>query len=390
MPIGYKEVNDTKYIYFSYYDNEQKKKIEVYCGAANDQAAIKKAEALESELLQKQISSLQSQLKEYDSGAAQQTGKSKSKSVRSSVQDNFQMHEYLKNVEIYDPEIYYKTSEHMDEVEDSSVQLAVTSPPYNVGKGYIAYDDKKELQVYLDFLNGVWSECKKKLCDGGRIAINIADTWRSPYIPLHCYITKQFVDLGFKMRGVIYWDKGVSVGVSTAWGSWRAASNPTLRDVGEYILVFSKGNYKMERENKISTITARQFTTYTKSLWTFPTVRSKDKDHPAPFPDELPKRLILLYTYLGDTVLDPFLGSGTTCKVAKALGRKGVGYEIDSNYKTEIEAKIKKVESIGLSLDAFTVNTKKSLPMMSTELMPAMSSKITQTEPKDSKANPCT
>ena len=360
MPISYKEVNDTKYIYFSYYDNDQKKKIEVYCGAANDQAAIKKAEALESELLQKQISSLQSQLKEYDSGAAQQTGKPKSKSVRSSMQDNIEMHEYLKNAKIHDPEVYYKTSEHMDEVEDSSVQLMVTSPPYNVGKGYIAYDDKKELQVYLDFLNGVWSECKKKLCNGGRIAINIADTWRSPYIPLHCYITKQFVDLGFKMRGVIYWDKGVSVGVSTAWGSWRAASNPTLRDVGEYILVFSKDNYKMERENKISTITARQFTTYTKSLWTFPTVRSEDKDHPAPFPDELPKRLILLYTYLGDTILDPFLGSGTTCKVAKALGRKSVGYEIDLSYQTEIETKIKKVESIGLSLDAFTGNAKKA------------------------------
>jgi len=359
MPIGYKEVKDTKYIYFSYYDNDQKKKIEVYCGAANDQAAIKKAEALESELLQKQISSLQNQLKEYDSDAVQ-TGKGKAKSVKSSMQDNIERHQTLKDAKIYNPEVYYKTSEHMDEVEDDSIQLVVTSPPYNVGKGYIAYDDKKELQVYLDFLNGIWIECKKKLCNGGRIAINVADTWRSPYIPLHCYITKQFVDLGFKMRGVIYWDKGVSVGVSTAWGSWRSASNPTLRDVGEYVLVFSKDSYKMERQNKISTITPRQFTTYTKSLWTFPTVRSENNDHPAPFPDELPKRLILLYTYMGDTVLDPFLGSGTTCKVAKALGRKGVGYEIDPSYKTEIEAKIKKVVAIGLFPDAFTANTKKA------------------------------
>jgi modification methylase len=361
MPIAYKEVNDTKYVYFSYYDNEEKKKIEVYCGAASDSTAMEKAEALESELLQKQILNLQSQLKLFDTGAVKKTSQQKSKSVKSSMQDNIEMQEYLKNAKIYDPEVYYKTSEHMEEVENGSVQLMITSPPYNVGKGYIAYDDKKELQVYLDFLKNVWVECKKKLCKGGRIAINIADTWRSPYIPLHCYITKQLVDLGFLMRGIIYWDKGASVGVSTAWGSWRSASNPTLRDVGEYILVFSNGDFKMERESKISTITANQFTAYTKSLWTFSTVQApKDSNHPAPFPDELPKRLMLLYTYLGDTVLDPFLGSGTTCKVAKALGRKGIGYEIDASYKPEIEAKIKKVESIGLSLDAFTANKKKT------------------------------
>ena len=377
MPISYKEVNDTKYVYFSYYDNEQKKKIEIYCGAANDPSAIEKAEALESELLQKQISSLQSQLKQFDAGAVRQSGHRKSKSVKNSMQDNIEMQEYLKNAKIYDPEVYYKTSEHMDEVQDGSVQLVVTSPPYNVGKDYIAYDDKRELQTYLDFLNSVWIECKKKLCDGGRIAVNIADTWRTPYIPLHCYITKQLVDLGFFMRGVIYWDKGVSVGISTAWGSWRSASNPTLRDVGEYILVFSKDNFRMEGGNKISTISAKQFTTYTKSLWTFATVRPEDNDHPAPFPDELPKRLILLYTYLGDTVLDPFLGSGTTCKMAKALGRKSIGYEIDQSYKPEIEAKIRKVESIGLSLDVFTANGKKEsrqvLPSIPISLRSAMS-----------------
>jgi len=377
MPIAYKEVNDTKYVYFSYYDNEQKKKIEIYCGAANDPSAIEKAEALESELLQKQISSLQSQLRQFDAGAIRRSGHRKSKSVKNSMQDNIEMQEYLKDAKIYDPEVYYKTSEHMNEVQNGSVQLIVTSPPYNVGKDYIAYDDKKELQTYLDFLNGVWIECKKKLCDGGRIAVNIADTWRTPYIPLHCYITKQFVDLGFLMRGVIYWDKGASVGVSTAWGSWRSASNPTLRDVGEYILVFSKDSFKMESENKISTISAKQFTTYTKSLWTFATVRPEDNSHPAPFPDELPKRLILLYTYLGDTVLDPFLGSGTTCKMAKALGRKSIGYEIDESYKPEIESKIRKVESIGLSLDAFTANGKKEsrqvLPSIPISLRSAMS-----------------
>lgn len=359
MPIAYKEVNNTKYIYFTYYDNEQKKKIEIYCGVGNDPVAIEKAEALESELLQKQISNLQTQLKQFDTVNLNPKPR-KSKSVRKSMINNIEMQQYLKDAKIFDPEVYFKTSEHMDEITDNSVQLITTSPPYNVGKGYVAYDDKKELKVYLDFLNDVWVECVKKLCDGGRIAVNIADTWRSPYIPLHCYITKQLIDLGLLMRGIIYWDKGASVGISTAWGSWRSASNPTLRDVGEYILVFSKGAYKMERESKISTITAKQFTTYTKSLWTFTTAsNAEDKDHPAPFPEELPKRLILLYTYLGDTVLDPFLGSGTTCKVAKALGRKSIGYEIDTTYKSIIDKKIKTVQSIGLSLDAFSGNNKK-------------------------------
>lgn len=360
MPIAYKEVKNTKYVYFTYYDADQKEKMEIYLGAANDPAAMEKAQALEKEHLQRQVTDLQTQLRKFDTAITKKTRKRKSKSVKPSMQDNIEMHEYLKNAKIYDPEVYYTTSEHMDEVEDGSIQLVVTSPPYNVGKRYIAYNDRKELQVYLDFLNRVWTECKKKLCKGGRIAVNIADTWRTPYIPLHCHIARQLIDSGFLMRGVIYWDKGASVGISTAWGSWRSASNPTLRDVGEYILVFSKNDFKMETENKVSTITADQFTAYTKSLWSFPTVQAEDNQHPAPFPDELPKRLILLYTFLGDAVLDPFLGSGTTCKVAKALGRKGIGYEIDRSYKPEIEAKISQVKSIGLSLDAFAANGKET------------------------------
>lgn len=360
MPIALKDVRNTKYVYFTYWDQEQKKKIEVYCGATTDQKSMEKAQELEREYLKKQISTLQSQLKEFDTGEVKKPKYRKPKSVNQFIQRNIEAQIYMNDAKLYEPEIFYKTSEHMDEVEDGSVQLVVTSPPYNVGKDYASYDDKKELQEYLHFLMTVWRECKKKLCKGGRIAVNIADTWRNPYIPLHCHITKQFLDLDFLMRGIMYWDKGASAGISTAWGSWRSASNPTLRDVGEYILVFSKDDFRLENESKISTITPEQFTLYTKSLWSFPTASPEKEGHPAPFPEELPKRLILLYTFLHDKVLDPFLGSGTTCKVAKALGRQSVGYEIDENYRPIIEAKIGKVESISLTLDAFTGNTPKT------------------------------
>jgi site-specific DNA-methyltransferase (adenine-specific) len=244
----------------------------------------------------------------------------------------------------------------MTEVDDSLVQLVVTSPPYNVAKDYGMYNDKKVKEEYLELLNRVWIECKRKLCKGGRIAVNIADTWRQPYIPLHVDITQQLLDLGLLMRGLIYWDKGASVGVSTAWGSFRMASNPTLRDVGEHIIIFCKDDYQLESKNSISTITPEQFTAYTQSVWKFSTADPKKEGHPAPFPDELPKRLIQLYTFLGDTVLDPFLGSGTTCKVAKAWGRQSIGYELDEGYKSVIEEKISSVKDLSIPLDSFTRN----------------------------------
>jgi site-specific DNA-methyltransferase (adenine-specific) len=176
------------------------------------------------------------------------------------------------------------------------------------------------------------------------------------------------LDLGFMMRGIVYWNKGASVGVSTAWGSWRSPSNPTIRDVGEYILIFCKDNFKLESQNRTVTMTSKEFTDYTKSVWTFPTSNGAKKGHPAPFPEELPKRLIKFYTYLGDTVLDPFLGSGTTCKVAKAWGRKSIGYEIDRSYKTEIQHKISQVTEIAIPLDNFMPNDKG----MTLDNLPAM------------------
>jgi len=242
--------------------------------------------------------------------------------------------------------IYCGDSRHMREVDDDSVQLIVTSPPYNVGKPYADHHDQMSLDGYLAFLGEVWRECQRVLCKGGRIAINVANTWRKPYIPLNAYIARQMIDLGFLMRGEIIWDKGPSAGISTAWGSFARASNPTLRDVHEYILVFSKDAWKLETRGKKSGIGNQEFVDWTRSIWGFPTESARRAGHPAPFPEELPRRLILLYTNAGDTVLDPFAGSGTTCVAAKRLGRNYIGYEVSEEYCEGARERIRRVKRV--------------------------------------------
>ncbi|HXG06273.1 MAG TPA: site-specific DNA-methyltransferase [Nitrososphaera sp.] len=356
MSVTTKKVNGVEYLYFSYYDQHEKKKKEIYCGRSNEAEAIQKATELKRDYLVNQYKEIEKELRLLDE--KETPPKRKQASVKSpSITNSASALELFKReAVIHEPEIYFKSSEDMSEVEDNSVQLVVTSPPYNVGKDYTAYRDDKDFEEYLDFLDRVWRECKRVLCKGGRIAINVADTWRQPYVPLHALITVRMLKLDFKMRGIIYWNKGASVGISTAWGSWRSPSNPTIRDVGEYILIFSKDSFKLESTNKIPTITSTEFTEYTKSLWTFPTTNGTKDGHPAPFPEELPRRLIKFYTYLGDTVLDPFLGSGTTCKVAKSLGRKSIGYEIDKSYKAEIQKKIAQAETLAIPLDSFMIS----------------------------------
>jgi site-specific DNA-methyltransferase (adenine-specific) len=135
------------------------------------------------------------------------------------------------------------------------------------------------------------------------------------------------------MRGVIIWDKAASASASTAWGSWRSASNPTLRDTHEYILVFSKGNFQRPKvEGREDTISKEQFLEYTKSVWSFASESAKKIGHPAPFPIELPYRCVQLYTYSGEIVLDPFMGSGQTALAALKSGRRFVGYELNAEY----------------------------------------------------------
>jgi len=234
--------------------------------------------------------------------------------------------------------IFLKSSEMMKELPDNSIHLMVTSPPYNVGK---EYDKDITLEEYLQFLKSVWKEVYRVLVPGGRACINIANLGRKPYIPLHAYIIRDMLDMKFLMRGEVIWNKASSAGTSTAWGSWLSASNPTLRDVHEYILIFSKDTFSRKNINKReNSIVKDEFLEYTKSVWSFPSESARKVGHPAPFPVELPYRLIQFYTYKGEVILDPFMGSGQTAIAAVKTDRHYVGYDIDEDYVKLAERRI--------------------------------------------------
>ena len=230
------------------------------------------------------------------------------------------------------------SSQHMQEIPDNSLHLMVTSPPYNVSK---EYDHDLSLNEYLEMLRNVFTETYRVLVNGGRACINVANLGRKPYIPLSDYISKMMEDIGFLMRGEIIWNKGAGAGVSMAWGSWLSASNPVLRDVHEYILIFSKGSFKRDKQKEQeNSITKEQFMEWTKSVWTMNTESAKKVGHPAPFPVELPYRLVQLYTFKDDLVLDPFMGSGSTAIAALNASRHYIGYEIDPDYVQLAEDRI--------------------------------------------------
>jgi site-specific DNA-methyltransferase (adenine-specific) len=229
-------------------------------------------------------------------------------------------------------------SENMEEIPDNSLHLMITSPPYNVSK---EYDEDLSLKEYLNMLYRVFSETYRVLVKGGRACINVANLGRKPYIPLSDFISQMMIEIGFLMRGEIIWNKGAGAGVSMAWGSWKSASNPVLRDVHEYILIFSKGSFRREKSNvDVDTIEKEQFMEWTKSVWSMNPESAKKVGHPAPFPVELPYRLIQLYTYKNDVILDPFIGSGSTAIAALKSNRSYIGYDIDPEYVKIAEERI--------------------------------------------------
>ena len=233
-------------------------------------------------------------------------------------------------------QLFLGSSESMTQIPDNCVALMVTSPPYNVGKDY---DDDLAIDEYLDLLRRVFVESYRVIEPGGRIAVNVANLGRKPYLPLNQYVASLLTEIGFDLRGEIIWQKAKSAGGSCAWGSWRSAKNPTLRDVHEYILVASKGTYARQRRGEDS-ITKDEFLEATVSIWDILPESARRVGHPAPFPVELPRRLIELYTFEEDLILDPFLGSGTTAVAAVETNRHYVGYDLSAEYLEIAERRI--------------------------------------------------
>lgn len=223
--------------------------------------------------------------------------------------------------------IYCQTAEQMP-LPDACVALAFTSPPYNVGKDY---DTDLSLDAYLGFIQRVGREVYRVLQPGGRYVINIANVGRKPYLPLHAHFYRAHMEIGFLPMGEIIWQKSKGANASCAWGSWKSARAPRLRDIHEYLLVFAKGAFSRPEKGE-SDITGEEFMDSTLSIWQVKPESARKVGHPAPFPVELARRVIKLYSYAGDVVLDPFAGSGTTCLAAKLHDRHYVGFDISPEY----------------------------------------------------------
>ena len=237
-------------------------------------------------------------------------------------------------------------SRSMAALPDKSVALVVTSPPYFAGKEYEHALGEGHIPAsyldYLQMLEDVFRECSRVLEPGGRIAVNVANLGRKPYRSLSADVIRILQDdLGLLLRGEVIWAKAEGAAGSCAWGSFRSAANPVLRDVTERVVIASKGRFRRARAPEQrraeqlpseSTLTSDEFMEATLDLWRIPSESARRVKHPAPFPVELPLRLIELYTYANDLVLDPFLGSGTTAVAAARRGRRYAGYDIDPAY----------------------------------------------------------
>lgn len=220
----------------------------------------------------------------------------------------------------------------LESFPDNSVDIVLTSPPYNFDMDYGEYGDEMPYEEYLKTINGIFSECHRVLKDGGRMIINIAPSFPRQQ-PNHHQITNHLVNEGMIWMGEIIWMKNNFAG-GTAWGSWKSPSAPTLCRPYEFICLFGKGSVKHPGDKDKIDVTRDEFLSYRNAHWVIQaeTQMRKKYGHPAMFPEELVYRCLKLFSYQDDIVLDPFNGAGTTCAVSKDLKRRYIGIDLDETY----------------------------------------------------------
>ena len=224
--------------------------------------------------------------------------------------------------------------EALARMPDQSIDLIVTSPPYNFGHAYAQdpHGDTHEWNRYFEQLLDVWRECERVLKTGGRMAVNIQPLF-SDYVPTHHVISRQLAGLGLLWKAEFLWEKNNYNAKYTAWGSWKSPSMPYIKYTWEFIEVFDKETHKKSGRREDIDITADEFKEWVLGRWSFPPeIRMKDYNHPAMFPEELPRRLMKLFSYKNDIVLDPFNGAGTTTLVAWKLHRRFIGIDVSQQY----------------------------------------------------------
>ena len=217
-------------------------------------------------------------------------------------------------------------------VPAKSIDLVITSPPYNVDIKYTSHDDHVTYEEYLDFSKRWMKRCYRWLRDDGRFCLNIPlDKNKGGQQSVGADLTTIAKECGFAYHSTIIWNEG-NISRRTAWGSWASASAPYVIAPVELIVVLYRNSWKKTSGSHQSDITRDEFLAWTNGLWTFNGERKSRIGHPAPFPVELPTRCMKLFSFVGDTVLDPFMGSGSTLVAAAQCNRKAIGIEIDPHY----------------------------------------------------------
>lgn len=253
-----------------------------------------------------------------------------------SVTEGLALYEAISKAEPYFQQgsisIYNADFRKIDCIEKGTIDLVVTSPPYNVGIKYSSHDDKMSYEDYLCFIREWLTRCYRLTKEDGRLCLNIPlDKNKGGQQSVCADITTIAKEVGWKYHATIIWNEQ-NISRRTAWGSWLSASAPYVIAPVEVIVVLYKNRWKKLSGSGKSDISKKEFVEWTNGVWNFMGESKKRIGHPAPFPVELPRRCIKLFTFVGDTVLDPFLGSGTTLIACLQTNRKGIGIEIDQGY----------------------------------------------------------